>query len=106
MDEVFGVERFKSQIALTKSTGLSSAHTIVNRLDYLLWYAKGDDCKYRPIFVSADPDESGYNLRDDDGRLYMSDNLTKPGPARNTSLDSPVVILSLETAGGVYPRIQ
>jgi adenine-specific DNA-methyltransferase len=82
MDEVFGVERFKSQIALTKSTGLSSAHTIVNRLDYLLWYAKGDDCKYRPIFVSADPDESGYNLQDDDGRLYMSDNLTKPGPGQ------------------------
>src|SRR5689334_24883506 len=27
MDEVFGSERFKCQIALTKSTGLSSAHT-------------------------------------------------------------------------------
>ncbi len=57
MDEVFGAERFKSQIALTKSTGLSSTHTIVNRLDYLLWYSKGDYCKYRPIFLDADPEE-------------------------------------------------
>jgi adenine-specific DNA-methyltransferase len=82
MDEVFGAERFKSQIALTKSTGLSSAHTIINRLDYLLWYSKGDDCKYRPIFLDADPEESGYNLKDDNDRLYMSDNLTKPGPGQ------------------------
>jgi adenine-specific DNA-methyltransferase len=82
MDEVFGATRFKSQIALTKSTGLASAHTIVNRLDYLLWYAKGDECKYRPIFVEADSEESGYNLEDENGRRYMSDNLTKPGPGQ------------------------
>ena len=83
LDEIFGQECFKSQIALTKSTGLSSARTIVNRLDYILWYSKSQsELKYRPLFTPADAEESGYNLVDGNGRRFMSDNLTKPGPGQ------------------------
>src|ERR1022692_2935613 len=38
MDEVFGDENFKSEIAVTKSTGLSTAYGLINRTDYVLWY--------------------------------------------------------------------
>src|SRR5438093_9004724 len=37
MDEVFSPSNFKSEIAVTKSTGLVTAHGLVNRTDYLLW---------------------------------------------------------------------
>src|SRR5215467_8125885 len=40
MDEVFGEENFKSEIAVTKSTGLATAYGVINRTDYLLWYCR------------------------------------------------------------------
>src|SRR5213594_3648916 len=42
MDEVFGEDNFKSEIAVTKSTGLATAYGVINRTDYLLWYCR--DC--------------------------------------------------------------
>src|SRR5206468_18252 len=84
MDEVFGEENFKSEIAVTKSTGLATAYGVINRTDYLLWYCRDHEhLKVRPLSVKHDdPEESGYVLRDDAGRLYISDNLTKPGPGQ------------------------
>src|SRR2546422_301773 len=43
LDEVFGEENFKSEIAVTKSTGLVTAHGLVNRTDYLLWYCRNHE---------------------------------------------------------------
>jgi adenine-specific DNA-methyltransferase len=84
MDEVFGEENFKSEIAVTKSTGLATAYGVINRTDYLLWYCRDhEQLKVRSVYVKHDdPGESGYVLRDDAGQLYMSDNLTKPGPGQ------------------------
>ena len=84
LDEVFGEENFKSEIAVTKSTGLSTAHGLINRTDYVLWYCRNHEhLKVRTLFVEHDdPMTSGYSLSDESGRLYMSDNLTKPGPGQ------------------------
>jgi adenine-specific DNA-methyltransferase len=84
MDEVFGEENFKSEIAVTKSTGLATAYGVINRTDYLLWYCRDHNhLKVRQLYLEHDaPEDSGYTNRDASGRLFMSDNLTKPGPGQ------------------------
>ena len=84
MDEVFGEENFKSDIAVTKTTGMATAHGLINRLDHIIWYAKdAGKAKTRSLFVEQeDPKSSGYSKEDENGRLFMSDNLTKPGPGQ------------------------
>ncbi len=84
LDEIFGDDNFKSEIAVTKSTGLATAYGLINRTDYVLWYCRNhEQLKVHTLFVEQeDPATSGYSSRDDSGRLYMSDNLTKPGPGQ------------------------
>lgn len=84
LDEIFGEESFKSEITVTKSTGLSTTHGLINRTDYVLWYCRNqDETKVRNLFVEHnDPAASGYSSRDETERVYMSDNLTKPGPGQ------------------------
>jgi adenine-specific DNA-methyltransferase len=103
MDEVFGADHFVSMIAFTKTPGgLESVKTVGARLDYLVWYAKGERAKYRRLFEERnDAIASGFNQlllgdgsvrainRDEragttplptNARLFRSDSLTKPGP--------------------------
>lgn len=84
MDEVFGENSFKSDIALTKTTGLTTAHGLINRIDHILWYVKNDEkAKIRQLFVDQeDPASSGYSKMDEVGNLFMSGDLTKPGPGQ------------------------
>jgi adenine-specific DNA-methyltransferase len=84
LDEIFGEDNFKSEIAVTKSTGLASAYGLINRTDYLLWYCRDhEQLKVRTLFQEQeDPSVSGYTAQDETARLYMSDNLTKPGPGQ------------------------
>src|SRR5437870_3326023 len=52
MDEVFGDNNFKSEIAVTKSTGLSTAYGLINRTDYVLWYCRNhEELKVHTLFV-------------------------------------------------------
>lgn len=84
MDEVFGEDNFKSELAVTKSTGLATAYGVINRTDYLLWYCKSNEhLKVRSLYLEHDdPGSAGYTLTDELGQLFMSDNLTKPGPGQ------------------------
>ena len=92
MDEVFGSDSFVSVIAVTKTTGLGTAHRIPSRFDYLLWYSKiPEQMKLRLLYEESNPDESGYNLvevrKNGKPRNYMSDNLTKPGPGQKYEVE-------------------
>ena len=92
MDEVFGAESFVSLIAFTKTSGLGAVHQLPGRFDLLLWYARDShSCKYRPIFeVQQDPRSAGYTREDmlNPGKgLYMSADLTKPGPGQKYEVD-------------------
>jgi adenine-specific DNA-methyltransferase len=102
LDEVFGDENFQAEICVTKTTGLGSKKRITSRIDFLLWFAKdSNSIKYRMLHLpKQDPFEAGYTRietedgstrgvtareqRGDDpmpkGRLFMSGDLTKPGP--------------------------
>lgn len=102
MDEVMGPDSFKGVIPFSKTTGLQSVERLASELDYLLWFGKDSELtKYRPLFGTKNAIESGFNhleLADgsrrplsreersgsdplpDGARLFMLDNLTKPGP--------------------------
>jgi adenine-specific DNA-methyltransferase len=99
MDEVFGADNFTSQIAFTKgAVGLSAGGRLSARLDYLLWYSKAPDPKYRPLYelksAIDDPNFSWVCLANGElrrvsqvseedlvsGRIAQDVSLTKPGP--------------------------
>lgn len=110
MDEVFGGENFVSIISVTKTTGLESKKRINSRLDYLIWYSKSiGKLQYNPLFEShPNPIDAGYNLLElkdgtkrtltsdektgkiafpEGSKLFMSDNLTKPGPGSRYEIE-------------------
>jgi adenine-specific DNA-methyltransferase len=84
MDEVFGHERFVSNIAFQSMTPLESGN-IENVFDYLVWYSKDKDkLKYRNLyalkplesdgeFKFLDTDGSGYRELSDEERISLKD---------------------------------
>lgn len=108
LDEVFGADCFVAQIAFTKTTGLTSTKQLASRCDYLLWYGRTTGYRYQPIYEHQDPLDSGFakvvgaggerrTLTKEERlgsarlpvgcRLYMADNLTKPGPGAKYSVE-------------------
>ncbi len=60
MDEVFGVDNFRSLITFTKTRPLG-ASGMPGICDYLIWYAKDKgSCKFRPLFMDKVPGEGNY----------------------------------------------
>ena len=103
MDEVFGKEKFVSIISFSKTTGLESTKRLNSKIDYLIWYSKDISLlKYQPLFeTNSNYLDAGYTLLElkdgtrrsltseeklgqcqlpEGSKLFMSDNLTKPGP--------------------------
>lgn len=99
MDEVFGEDNFISQIAFTKgAAGLGASGRVAARLDYLLWFGRGKNTKYRPIYelkdAENDPNFAWVETQDGrlirttqatesditNGRFAQDVSLTKPGP--------------------------
>lgn len=92
-------------ISFSKTTGLEASKRLSSANDYLLWYAKNSKlAKYIPIFEEKiDPSQSGFNNAelpdgskipaaslekiDDDIKLYMAGDLTKPGPGSKYEIE-------------------
>lgn len=91
LDEVFGTENWVSTIVFTKTTGLGTKNKLQGRYDLILWYAKySQRVKFKTLYsVQKDASNSGYNRIDEifGGKLYMSSDLTKPGPGRKYTID-------------------
>jgi adenine-specific DNA-methyltransferase len=86
MEEIFGVNNFVNAIAVTKTSGLSSADRIPGILDYVLHFAKNNDSlKFRVLYAPKDESAGDYELFRHidplvpDDRHRISD-ITKPGP--------------------------
>jgi adenine-specific DNA-methyltransferase len=98
MDEVFGEDRFVSQIAFSKTSGLEASQRLSSTFDYILWYcsSRGQN-KYRPLLKAKLNLEKGgfiFVERGDGTRVstanvaeleptdrpYAISDLTKPGP--------------------------
>ena len=72
MDEVFGANSFVSCITFTKTEGLSDT-SFSNVSDFILWYSKGENPKYRDLKRPKRPGESGatgYVLLEDDDKTF------------------------------------
>lgn len=61
LDEIFGAENFRSLIGYRTTTGKASA-AIDTTFDFLIWYSKTSNFKYRKMFLPRSP-EDDYNLR-------------------------------------------
>lgn len=108
LDEVMGSDNFIAQIAFSKTTGLESTSRVASQFDYLVWYGRdAGQLKYRPLFEQKDPIEAGFTQielpdgtrraltkteKEDpskrpEGRLFMSGDLTKPGPGAKYEIE-------------------
>ena len=58
MDEIFGDWNFVVIIAVQK-TGSRTGAYLQSAVDYLLWYRKSEDMKFRPLFLPRDVDGRG-----------------------------------------------
>ena len=61
LDEIFGAENFRSLIGYRTTTGKAIA-AIDTTFDFLIWYSKTSNFKYRKMFLPRSP-EDDYNLR-------------------------------------------
>ncbi len=81
LDEVFGRDKFLSEIIWKRSAAHSDNKLFGNLHDTILMYRKSDSYLFNPQFQDYDPKyvKQRYKHRDPDGRLYMDDNLTATG---------------------------
>src|SRR2546425_424028 len=87
MDEVFGPERFRSEIVWKRSSAHSDTkqgRRLYGHIhDVLLFYTKSDSWTWNPIFTPYDPayTDAFYKHVDADGRRYRLSDITGPGGA-------------------------
>ncbi len=81
LDEIFGRDKFLSEIIWKRSAAHSDNKLFGNLHDTILMYQKNDSYVFNPQFQDYDPIyvKQRYKHRDPDGRLYMDDNLTATG---------------------------
>jgi adenine-specific DNA-methyltransferase len=113
MDEVFGPDNIKGQIAIAKTSGLGGIG-LPSKLDYLLYYAKdASACKYRQVHSIKDPfDLGGAQTWVADGRGFRRravegdalDSALAPFVCDNLSamLTTPHLALAFEFRGAMY----
>jgi adenine-specific DNA-methyltransferase len=110
MDEIFGSENFISLISFSKNSGFG-ATLLATANDYLVWYARDKArTKYRQLYKGKSLDSGGSayshvvlpngaerpasreerlnpSLIPTDARLFMLDNITKPGPGSRFDIE-------------------
>jgi DNA modification methylase len=86
MEEIFG-EHMVNEI-IWKRTSAHTGEGVMKSLgtihDAILWFSKGDDYTFNPVYTPYGQDymDNFYRLQDPDGRRYMVDNLTGAGTRR------------------------
>lgn len=87
MDAVFGKTNLRNEIIWRRTTSHSDAKGLGRIHDTILLYNKSTDYRWNEIFHELDPDyiKSYYRYKDDDGRVFMSGDLSGAGagPARD-----------------------
>ncbi len=106
LDEVFGMDNYVSTIVAQRTTGMGSK-LLPRQHDFILWVSKDKEkIKYNQLYKIKDFDEDlfktykyydlgdnnyrkltdeekkNHKLIDDMSKVFMVDNLTKPGPGR------------------------
>ncbi|MBN2209447.1 MAG: restriction endonuclease [Candidatus Coatesbacteria bacterium] len=81
MDAVFGPKNFRNEIVWKRTSGHSDAKRCGRIHDTILFYAKSDASRWNRTRQSYDRDyvDQYYRHKDEDGRRWMSDNLSAAG---------------------------
>jgi site-specific DNA-methyltransferase (adenine-specific) len=81
MDAIFGVKFFRNEIIWKRTSGHSDARRYGRVHDIILYYSRGNDFIWNPTQQAYDPSyvEQYYRYHDEDGRRWMSDNLSAAG---------------------------
>ena len=81
MDSIFGRRNFRSEITWKRTTAHNDAKRFGHIHDIIFHYSKSKSPTWNKIFQPYDDDyvRKTYRNRDDDGRRWMSDNLSASG---------------------------
>ncbi|MHB9072174.1 MAG: DNA methyltransferase [Desulfobaccales bacterium] len=81
LDAIFGVKYFRNEIIWKRTSGHSDARRYGRVHDIILYYSRGNDFIWNPTQQAYDPSyvEQYYRYKDEDGRRWMSDNLSASG---------------------------
>jgi len=81
MDTIFGPANFVNEIIWKRTSGHSDAKRFGRVHDCILLYSKSKKRKWNTIYVDYEKDyvDRYYRYTDDDGRRFMSDNLSAAG---------------------------
>jgi len=81
LDAIFGVKYFRNEIIWKRTSGHSDARRYGRVHDTILYYSRGHDFTWNLSHQAYDPSyvEQYYRYQDEDGRRWMSDNLSAAG---------------------------
>jgi site-specific DNA-methyltransferase (adenine-specific) len=81
MDAVFGVANFRNEIIWKRTSARSDSHHWNHIHDVILFYSKTDDYTWNTQFLKYDEKyvKDFYRAEDQEGKAFMSDNLTAAG---------------------------
>ncbi|MFQ6121676.1 MAG: DNA methyltransferase, partial [Dehalococcoidales bacterium] len=81
LDQIFGPVNFRNEIVWKRGIAHSDSRRCGRIHEYLLFYSKTDNYVWNKEFMPYDPRyvETYYRYKDDDGHVFMSDNLVAPG---------------------------
>lgn len=81
LDAIFGTTSFRNEIIWKRTSSHSDANRYGRVHDVILYYCKGSDPTWNQLYQDYDDAyiEQYYRYEDDDGRRFMSDNLTAAG---------------------------
>ena len=81
MDGVFGADKFRNEIIWKRNSAHSDATRFGSIHDTILFYGKGEKATWNKQYQAYDPGyvEQYYRYKNDDGRMFMSDNLSAAG---------------------------
>ncbi|MGB6873295.1 MAG: DNA methyltransferase [Dehalococcoidia bacterium] len=81
LDQIFGPTNFRNEVVWKRGIAHSDSRRYGRIHEYLLFYSKTNDFTWNKQFMPYDPQytQTYYRYRDEQGRLFMSDNLAAPG---------------------------
>ena len=81
LDTIFGAEHFRNEIIWKRTTSHSDAKRCGSVHDIVLFYTKSGEYTWNKLFQPFDPEyvEQYYRYRDEDGRRFMSADLSGGG---------------------------
>ena len=86
LDAIFGKKNFRNEIIWKRTSAHANAQRCGSIHDVILFYSNSDKYTWNPVLQEFDPEyvKQYYRYTDEDGRKFMSGDLTAPAPSEET----------------------